>query len=169
LNWYPPSDIAAQLLATGDLQSAALLAAAISRQGVAARLLPSHRTGLVGTGSPLRSRLVSFDADYLRAMTRESRVVVIPGGHATNNRGTVVMLGRNSSDLTAVCVAAAVGSQSCQIVSDVLGIHTADPTVVPNPQLINNIGYQTALEIARSGARVLHPHAIRLARSNHIE
>jgi len=169
LNRHTPSDVAAQLLATGDLQSAALLTAAICGHGVAAKLLASHQIGLVGTGSPLRSRLVSFDSDHLHSVIKRNRVVVLPGGHATDDRGTVVMLGRNSSDLTAVCVAAAVGSRSCQIVSNVLGIHTADPSIVSNPPLIKNIDYQTALEVARSGARVLCPRAIRLACTNHIE
>ncbi|MBV9252528.1 MAG: hypothetical protein JO227_25210 [Acetobacteraceae bacterium] len=168
LNRHPPSDVAAQLLATGDLQSAALLTAAICDQGVTARLLPSHRIGVVGAGSPLRSKLVSFNAEHLHTVLRKSRVVVLPGGHATNNQGTVVMLGRNSSDLTAVCIAAAVGSRSCQIVSSVLGIHTADPSVILNPPLIKTIDYKTAFEVARSGARVLHPQAIRLACTNQI-
>lgn len=169
VNRHASPYVAAQLLATGDLQSAALLTAAVSAEGMTARLLPSHHTGLVGTGPALRSQLVSCDVEYLRTMTQHNRVVVLPGGQATGDHGMVVMLGRNSSDLTAVCVAAAVGSRSCQIISGVPGIHTADPAIVPNPRLIDTIDYQTVLEIGRSGARVLHPQAVRMARVNRIE
>lgn len=169
LNRHPAPHVAAQLLTTGDLQSAALLAAAISAEGVPARLLPSHRTGLRGAGSPLRARLVDYEADYLRAMVRDHRVVVLPGGQATDEQGMVVMLGRNSSDLTAVCVAAALGSRTCHIVSDVLGVHTADPVMVSDPPLIEAVDYQTVLEAGHSGARVLHPQAVRMAREHRIE
>lgn len=170
----PEPEIAAQLLTSGDLQSAALLTAAVAATGTPAELLPSHHVGLRGCGSPLRARLADVDGAYLREMTRDHQVVVLPGGQATDygttdHHGTVVMLGRNSSDLTAVCVAAALHVHTCHIVSGVLGVFTADPSLVPDARVIEFVDYQTVLEAGRSGARVLHPQAVRMARAKRIE
>jgi aspartate kinase len=170
----PPPEAAAQVLTTGDLQSAALLAAAVGATGVRAELLPSHNVGLRASGSPLRAQLAGVNGAYLREMVRDHQVVVLPGGQATDSgttdhHATVVMLGRNSSDLTAVCIAAALRIRTCHIVSGVLGVFTADPVLVPNARLIDSVDYRTVLEAGRSGARVLHPQAVRMARTNRIE
>jgi aspartate kinase len=160
----PPADLAAQLLTTGDTLSAVLLATALSGLDVPAVSVDARDGGMSAAGSPDRARLTGIDPAPLWSALATNRVVVIPGGQATDARNRVVMLGRNSSDLSAIAAAVAVGASTCEIFSDVPGVYTADPYLLPEARLIGELGYGTASRMSRSGAKVLHPMAIELAR-----
>jgi aspartate kinase len=159
----PPAS-RALALASADQLSAALFAIALAGLGVTTRLLGPSQAGLTGTGYATQARLARCDGEPVRKALRKHQVVVVPGGHGTDDTGNPVMFGRNSSDLTAVAIATAIEAAGCEIFSDVPGIYTADPALVPDARPISRASYRFAGEITEGGAKVLHPDAVMLAR-----
>jgi len=156
----PPADAAAMLLTTGETVSVALLAAALDAEGVRARPLPAAGTGLLAEGPPDRAHLVEAKATALTEALADCPVAVVPGGQAVDADGRTVMLGRNSSDLSAVAAAAALGSATCELFSDVPGVCTADPYLVPAARVLDRIGYEGLRRMSRHGAKVVHESAV---------
>ncbi len=154
---------AAAAISSADQLSAALLAVALSGAGIDASLLSFSRLGMTAEGNALRARLTGVDEIPLRAALSTRQVVVLPGGQGASRDGSLMMLGRNSSDLSAVAAATAVDAAQCEIFSGLPGIYTADPRLVPSARPVPRVCYDTAAEIARSGAKILHEQAIRLA------
>jgi aspartate kinase len=169
VNPAAPSEVAAALLTTGETVSAALLTAAFVDLGIPARQLRADRIGFVATGPPERAALEFVDPATLLEALAQAPVVVVPGGQAVDATGSVVMLGRNSSDLTAAAIAAALGAPTCEIYSDVPGVCTADPHLVPEARTLPRIGYRTMRLLARSGAKVLHEGAVAYAEDGNVE
>ncbi len=163
LNDDAPPELAASLMMTADTVSAILLATALSELGVKARAIDAHDQGVVAQGSPERATIVGIDPAPLWSVLASAEVVVIPGGQALDATGRPVMLGRNSSDLSAVAAAVAINAEACEIHSDVPGVFTTDPYLVPEARVISHLDYNAALMMARAGAKVLHPHAVELA------
>ncbi len=163
LHGTPPPQLTAQLLTTGDTVSAVLLAAALCHIGVEARAVEAHEEGMSAAGSPERAHLVTIDPAPLWGALSSCRVVVMPGGQAIDTTRRTVTLGRNSSDLSAVAAAIAVGSATCEIFSDVPGVFTADPYLLHEARVIGELGYGTAKRMSRAGAKVVHLRAIELA------
>jgi len=159
-----PSPVASSMmLTTGDTVSVALLTAALNARGVAAEGLGGHCSGFIADGPADRARLCRVDPAPLVAALTRSRVVVLPGGQGVNADGRLVMLGRNSSDLSAVAAAVAVGAPACEIFSDVCGVYTADPHLVPDAHLLPRVDYDTMRVFAASGAKVVQGQAIEWA------
>ena len=156
----PTPAVSSLMLTTGELVSVALMAAAVERLGVSAVGLNGNQLGLTVDGPTDRARLCAIDPTPLRGALTEASVVVVPGGQAADDRGNTVMLGRNSSDLSAVAAAVAVGAESCEIFSDVLGVCSADPYLVPTARTLPRVSYESMLLFARAGAKVLHGHAV---------
>ncbi|MFH8410170.1 aspartate kinase [Streptomyces sp. NPDC018019] len=156
----PPADAAAMLLTTGETVSVALLAAAFDAEGVTARPLQAADTGLLAAGPGDRARLVSAGPETLAGALAGCPVAVVPGGQAVDAAGRTVMLGRNSSDLSAVAVAAALGAGTCELFSDVPGVCTADPYLVPEARTLFRISYEGARRMSRHGAKVVHEGAV---------
>jgi aspartate kinase len=163
LNADPPAELAASLMLTADSVSAVLLATALHELGVNARSIDAHDSGVMAKGQPDRANVVKIDPAPLWSVLVTSEVVVIPGGQALDENGRAVMLGRNSSDLSAVAAAVALNSELCEIFSDVPGVFTADPYLLPTARIIPELGYGAARLMTRAGAKVLHPHAVELA------
>lgn len=163
LNADPPPELAAALMLTADSVSAVLLATALHDIGVNARSIDAHDFGLTAKGSPDRAQVVRIDPAPLWSVLGQSEVVVVPGGQALDEQGRAVMLGRNSSDLSAVAAAVALNTERCEIYSDVPGVFTADPYLLPAARVISELGYGAARLMTRAGAKVLHPHAVELA------
>ncbi|MEV0222898.1 hypothetical protein [Streptomyces sp. NPDC050704] len=156
----PPAEAAAMLLTTGETVSVALLAAALHAEGVPAHPVPAVDTGLFSGGRPDRGELSHTDPTALRTALDTCPVVVIPGGQAVDADGRTVMLGRNSSDLSAVAVAAALGAVTCELFSDVPGVCTADPYLVPEARTLRRISYEGVRRMSRHGAKVVHGNAV---------
>ncbi|MFJ9848652.1 aspartate kinase [Streptomyces sp. NPDC101150] len=156
----PPAHAAAMLLTTGETVSVALLAAALDAEGVRACPLPAAGTGLLAEGPGDRARLISADPGAPAAALADCPVVVVPGGQAVDAAGRAVMLGRNSSDLSAVAVAAALGADTCELFSDVPGVCTADPYLVPEARTLSRISYEGLRRMSRNGAKVVHEGAV---------
>ncbi|WP_052229723.1 hypothetical protein [Streptomyces sp. CT34] len=156
----PPADAAAMLLTTGETVSVALLAAALDAEGVMARPLQAAGTGLLAEGPDDRAGLVSAGPGTLAEALADCPVAVVPGGQAVDADGRTVMLGRNSSDLSAVAVAAALGAGTCELFSDVPGVCTADPYLVPEARTLSRISYEGVRRMSRHGAKVVHEGAV---------
>ncbi|MFD9339724.1 hypothetical protein ACFWBF_35900 [Streptomyces sp. NPDC060028] len=164
----PPAPVAAMLLTSGETVSVALLAAALDAAGVPALPLSAAGTGLVGEGPADRARLIRTDPAVLLSGLAHCPVLVVPGGQAVDAAGRTVMLGRNSSDLSAAAMAAALGAGTCVLFSDVPGVCTADPYLVPAARTLPEISYEGVRRMARHGAKVVHESALDWAERAHV-
>jgi len=151
-----------QLLATGEAQSMALLALALDGLGVRARSLSGGQAGIRTAGRWGRARIARITTGRLRAVLAAGEVVIVAGFQGVNGRREVQTLGRGGSDTTAVALAAALGAGRCDIFTDVDGVYTADPRLVPDAIWLGRLGYAAMAELAWHGAKVLHPRAIEL-------
>ncbi|WP_176709985.1 aspartate kinase [Streptomyces sp. Wb2n-11] len=156
----PPAHAAAMLLTTGETVSVALLAAALDAEGVPACPLPAGGTGLLAEGPADRAGLTSASSEALSKVLADCPIAVVPGGQAVDAAGRTVMLGRNSSDLSAAATAATLGADTCEIFSDVPGVCTADPHLVPEARTLSRISYEGVRRMSRHGAKVVHEGAV---------
>ncbi|WP_433264568.1 aspartate kinase [Actinosynnema sp. CS-041913] len=152
-----------QLMATGEQVSAALLALAVNQLGVRAGSLSGDQAGIVVGGRPGAGVIERIDAHRILERLRHWRVVVVAGFQGRTRDGELLTLGRGGSDTTAVAIAAALDSADCEICTDVPGVHTADPRVVPGSRRLADVPYDVMAELAGRGAKVLHPRSVALA------
>jgi homoserine dehydrogenase len=140
----------AELLATGERTSAALLGVALDRSGIPSRVLNPREIGLTVTGSPLDSELSELNLERVRELLRAYPVLVIPGFFGTDAIGRTHLLGRGGSDLSAVFLAHAVGAAHCRLIKDVDGVYESDPAGVgtSRPRRFAALTYQDAQEVA---------------------
>ena len=168
LNPSAPSPLVAVAMGTADQLSAGLLAVALSAAGVRSCLLTFDRTGLVADGDAMDGTLRKLDGGPLTAALATCQAVVLPGGQGRDEAGRLVMLGRNSSDLSAVAAAVAAAAPVCEIFSEVPGVYSADPRLVPDARPIKRVPYQLATDMARCGAKILHREAVELAAAHNV-
>lgn len=154
------------LLATGEQVSIALLALALMEQGIPARALLGGEAGIRTDGVHQRARVVEVDPEPLRSWLARGVTPVVAGFQGVAPDGTVTTLGRGGSDLTAVALAAAVGADACEIYSDVAGIFTADPRIVPRVRKLAVVSYEEMMELSSLGAQVLQGRAVDYARAH---
>ncbi|MGW2562124.1 amino acid kinase family protein [Streptomyces sp. NPDC001514] len=169
VNPHPEDETVAGLLTLADTVGAQLLVTALHRAGRSATVLAGHQLGLTTDSAFMWARLEHTDPEPLRTAARDHDVVVVPGGQAADKQGRPTWLGKNSSDLSAVAVAAAVGASRCEIHSDVDGIYSSDPHLIAGARLLPEVSYNTAALMSLYGAKVLHRRAVRLAQRNRIE
>lgn len=165
----PPGRETDLLLATGEQASVALLGMALGRLGVPAVSLTGWQCGIITDGFHRNARVREVDTARIARHLREGRIVVAAGFQGISREGEVTTLGRGGSDVSAVVLAAALGAGRCEIYTDVEGVFTADPRLVPEAVLIRRIAYDPMIEFAASGGRVLHPRCVELARQFGIE
>ncbi|MDT0344056.1 aspartate kinase [Streptomyces litchfieldiae] len=158
-----------QLLATGEYMSAALLALALERSGVRAVSLTGHQAGIRVVGRHGAGVIDSIDTRRVRRELAAGRVVVVGGFQGSNAAGDVVTLGRGGSDTTAVALAAALGARRCEIYTDVEGVYTADPRLVASARKLRRVPAEVMVEMAFSGAKVLHARSAELALAKGVE
>ena len=150
------------LLATGEQVSVSLLGLALQDRGVAAVSLTAGQCGIRTDSAFNIARIQSIDTGRILAELDAGRVVIVTGFQGVTTDHDITTLGRGGSDITGVAVAVAVGADVCEICTDVDGVLTADPNVVPDARLWPEISYEVAIEMASSGAKVLHPRAAEL-------
>lgn len=155
----PPAREVDMLLATGEQQSAALVAAALSASGVDAVSLLGWQAGIATDRSHRRARIHSVTPGRIREELSAGRVAVVAGFQGIAEGGDLTTLGRGGSDLTAVALAESLGAV-CEIYSDVAGVYTSDPRIVPDARLLPEIGYGEMMELAAMGAQVLQGRAV---------
>jgi aspartate kinase len=153
------------LLSTGERISTALLALALNDLGVSARAFTGPEAGLVTDGTHGKAQLVDVNPRRIRSFLRQGGIAVVAGFQG-ESRSTkqVTTLGRGGSDITAVALAAALGADECEIYTDVAGVYTADPRIVPTARKIPTLTSEEMLELAGAGAKVLHPRCVEYAR-----
>lgn len=148
------------IVSTGEQVTAGLLALAIREAGGAAKSFMGHQVKILTDDSHARARIQSIDAEPLRACFAEGKIGVIAGFQGLDASGSITTLGRGGSDTTGVAIAAALKADHCEIYTDVEGIYTADPRIVPNARKIDRISYEEMLDLASLGAKVLQLRAV---------
>jgi aspartate kinase len=151
-----------QLLSTGEQQSVALLAMALHDRGVAATSLSGPQAGMKTEGRYGSGVITGIQPERMRSLLAEGQVVIVAGFQGMNALGDVMTLGRGGSDTTAVALAVALKADRCEIYTDVEGIYTADPRIVPKARRIAEILPSEMAEMAWRGAKVMHPRAVEL-------
>ncbi|HET7481060.1 MAG TPA: aspartate kinase [Rubrobacteraceae bacterium] len=151
-----------QLLATGEEQSVALLAMALHDRGVPAVSLTGPQAGFRITGRYGSGVISEIQPKRIREYIGEGQAVIVAGFQGMNALGDVMTLGRGGSDTTAVALAAALEAERCEIYTDVDGIYTADPRIVPEARRIPVISSEEMAEMSWRGAKVMHPRAVEL-------
>ena len=154
------------LLATGEQVTIALLAMAIHSLGREAISLTGAQAGIVSDGSHTKARIQAVQPERVMNALDEGRIVIVAGFQGLSEDGEITTLGRGGSDTTAVAVAAGLGADVCEIYTDVDGVYTADPRIVPDARVIAAISYEEMLEMAASGAHVLQLRSVEFARNH---
>ncbi len=152
------------LLSTGEQQSIALVSMALHELGVPALSITGRQAGIRTIGSHTRGRIEAIDPDYMRSCLDAGNALVVAGFQGITPEGLIHTLGRGGSDLTAIAVAAAVGADVCQILTDVDGVYTCDPRIVPDARKLPEISYDEMLELASSGAKVMQSRSVEFAK-----
>ena len=157
------------LLSTGERISCALCAMAINDLGHRAISLTGSQAGIVTDSSHTKARILDVRADRIRSALDEDSIVLVAGfqGVSTDSRD-VTTLGRGGSDTTAVALAAALGAEVCEIYTDVAGVFSADPRIVPDARKLSVVSFEEMLEMAASGAKVLQLRSVEYARNHGI-
>ncbi|MGH2858111.1 MAG: aspartate kinase [Solirubrobacteraceae bacterium] len=154
------------LLSTGERISCALCAMAINDLGHRAISLTGSQAGIVTDTSHTRARIIDVRADRIREALAEDRIVLVAGFQGVSTSRDVTTLGRGGSDTTAVAVAAALGAEVCEIYTDVAGVFSADPRIVPDARKLPTVSFEEMLEMAASGAKVLQLRSVEYARTH---
>jgi len=161
------------LLATGEHQSATLVSMALHAMGVPAISLTGPQAGITTDGTYGRARIAGVEPRRIQAELQGGKVVIVAGfqgqSAAQAHEMELTTLGRGGSDTTAVALAAALGADACEIYTDVDGVHTADPRVVPNARKLHAVSYEEMLELAASGAKVLQVRSVEVARNHDVK
>jgi aspartate kinase len=151
------------LAATGEQASSALLAMALMAQGVPARSYTGWQVPVKTDAAYTKARITSIDDARIKGDLAEGRVVVVTGFQGINDEGHITTLGRGGSDTSAVAIAAAIGAEECLIYTDVDGVYTTDPRVVPQARRLNVISFEEMLEMASLGSKVLQIRSVEFA------
>ena len=154
------------LLSTGERISCALAAMVINDLGHQAISLTGSQAGIVTDTSHTKARILDVRADRIRAALDEGKVVLVAGFQGVSTSYDVTTLGRGGSDTTAVALAAALGADVCEIYTDVSGVYSADPRIVPEARKLRFVSFEEMLEMAASGARVLQLRSVEYARNH---
>ena len=150
------------LLSTGEIVSSTLLAMALHAMGFRAVALSGPQAGITTDSAFNRARITGIEPRRIVKELNKGNIVIIAGFQGLTSDNDITTLGRGGSDTTAVAIAASLRAKICEIFTDVEGVYTADPRLVPEAQKLNEIGYEEMLEMATSGARVMHHRSVEL-------
>lgn len=151
------------LLSTGERVTIALLAMELRGRGIDARSFTGRQVGIITDSAHTKARIARVAADRIRESLKQGIIPIVAGFQGINEQSDVTTLGRGGSDLTAVALAAALKADRCVIYTDVDGVYTADPNVVPAARRLDRISYEEMLELASLGAKVLQSRSVEFA------
>lgn len=157
------------LLTTGEQVSVALMAMAINSLGVPAVSLNAFQVSMHTTATYTNAKFKRIDSERIRTELENRKIVIVTGFQGINKFDDYTTLGRGGSDTTAVALAAALHADMCEIFTDVEGVYTADPRVVPNARKLPEITYDEMLELATLGAKVLHNRSVEMAKKYDVQ
>ena len=160
----PPKREMDQLLATGEQVTVSLMAMALEDLGASAISFTAGQIGILTDDMHTKAKIKSIDVRKIRQQLDAGRIVIVAGFQGITEEGHVTTLGRGGSNVTLVAIAAALHAEVCENFTDVDGIFTADPRIVPNARKIDRISYDEMLELASLGASVLHNRAVEFAK-----
>ncbi len=152
------------LLATGEKVTTALLAMALNSMGYDAIGLNGEQAGIVTEDLFNRARILEIKTDKINKHLEKGTIVIVTGFQGIDSQGNITTLGRGGSDTSAVALAGALGAERCDIFTDVRGVFSTDPRIVPEAVKQDKMAYIEMMELARVGANVLHPRAVETAR-----
>ncbi|MDO8670969.1 MAG: aspartate kinase, partial [Dehalococcoidia bacterium] len=150
------------LLSTGEVVSSTLLAMALGSMGYDAISLSGHQAGIKTDSRYSRARITDVDPQRIERELSSGKIVIVAGFQGMTDGMDITTLGRGGSDTTAVALAASLKADSCEIYTDVDGIYSADPRVVPEARKLSDISYEEMLELAVHGARIMHSRSVEL-------
>ena len=156
------------LLSTGEGISIALLTMAIQAQGYDAVSFNATQAGIYTENVHTKARILKINTEKLQHNLNEGKIIVVAGFQGVTEDGEITTLGRGGSDTSAVALAAALNAERCDIYTDVEGVYTTDPRVVPKASKLKEISYEEMLELAHAGAGVLHPRSVETAKLNNV-
>jgi aspartate kinase len=156
------------ILATGEQVSIGLLSLAIQACGAEARSFTGTQVRILTDSAHTKARILNVDVERIRQALGEGEIAIVAGFQGVNAEDEVTTLGRGGSDLTAVALAAAVKADVCEIYTDVEGVYTADPDLVPTARKLPRITYEEMIELASLGAKVLHARAVEYAKNYNV-
>jgi aspartate kinase len=159
----PPARELDVLLATGEQQTIALLAMALEKIGIPARSYTGQQVHILTDSAFGKARIMDIDGKRMREDLQKGRVVVVAGFQGVDEAGNITTLGRGGSDTTGVALAAALKADECQIYTDVDGVYTTDPRVVPQARRLDRITFEEMLEMASLGSKVLQIRSVEFA------
>ena len=160
----PPRRELDMLISTGERISMALLAMALHRLGVEAISFTGSQSGILTNDRHSGARIIEVRPVRIEDELERGKVVIVAGFQGMSYKREITTLGRGGSDTTAVALAAAIGAEYCEICSDIDGVYTADPRVVPSARRLDELGYEAMQELAEHGAKVLNAQAVEWAR-----
>src|SRR5579872_5923517 len=163
----PPRELD-MLLTAGERVSMALLVMALADEGIDAVSFTGSQAGIITDSTHTRAKIVEVRGDRLRDALKEGRVPVVAGFQGVSAERDITTLGRGGSDTTAVALAAALGADVCEIYTDVSGVFSADPRIVPGARRLGQVSFEEMLDIAASGGRVLALRSVEFARNHHV-
>ena len=152
------------LLSTGEGVSIALLSMAIQAQGYDAVSMNAMQIGIITENVHNKARIIDIKTEKLNKYLEEGKIIVVAGFQGVTEDGEITTLGRGGSDTSAVAIAAALEAKRCDIYTDVEGVYTTDPRIVPNASKLEVVTYDEMLELASVGANVLHPRSVETAK-----
>jgi aspartate kinase len=162
----PPPRELDMLLTAGERISMALLAMAIHSLGHDAVSFTGSQAGIITSTEHGRAKIIDVKTARIQEAIAEGKIVIVAGFQGVSTTSDVTTLGRGGSDTTAVALAAALEAEVCEIYSDVDGVYTADPRIVPDARLLHAVSYEEMLEMAATGARVLQLRSVEYARNH---
>ena len=151
------------LLSSGERVTSALLTLALQEQGLKAQAFTGRQVGIITDSTHTQARIERITADRVREAIQAGIIPVVAGFQGIDEKSDVTTLGRGGSDLTAVALAAALAADRCDIYTDVEGVYTTDPALVPNARKLDKISYEEMLEMASLGAKVLQTRSVEFA------
>ena len=152
------------LLSTGEQTTMALTAMAIQSMGGKAVSLTGAQAGIVTNGVHTKAKISNITPDQIKKHLDQGEIVIVAGFQGETSDGAITTLGRGGSDLTAIALASAVEADACQIFTDVDGVYTCDPRIVPTAKKIREISYDEMLEMASSGSKVMQSRSVEFAK-----
>ena len=151
------------LLSTGERVTIALLAMELRSRGINASSFTGRQVGIITNSTHTKARIARITAERIKEALADGIIPIVAGFQGINERSDVTTLGRGGSDLTAVALAAALKADRCIIYTDVSGVYTADPNIVPNARRLEKVSYEEMLELASLGAKVLQSRSVEFA------
>lgn len=159
----PPSREMDMLLSTGEQVSIALLAMALHEEGKEAISFTGGQVGIMTDSTHTKAKIIDISTDRIKNELKKGKIVIVAGFQGVNLSQDITTLGRGGSDLTAIALAKVLEADMCEIFTDVEGVYTADPRIVPDAGKISSISYDEMLELASLGAQVMQPRSVEVA------